>query len=69
MIAVKTAKLQHFSCKVPHAVANITTYVVLLKMLVTLQLMLTNFEDFEYRSYICNGVAYFHLDVVILFVQ
>ncbi len=64
---VKTAKLQHFSCKMPHAVANIKKYVVLLllKMLVTLQLMLTNFEDFKYRSYICNGVAYFNLDVAL----
>jgi len=46
-----------------HAVANIKKHVVLLlvKMLVTFQLMLTNFEDFEYRSYIFNGEAYYYL--------
>ena len=63
---VKTAKLKHFSCKIPHAVANIKKYVVLLllKMLVTLQLMLTNFEDFEYRSYICNCVFSFRCGII-----
>lgn len=66
---VKTAKLQHFSCKMPHAVANIKKYVVLLlfKMLVTL--MLTNFEDFEYRIYICNGVFSFRCGIIICAVR
>lgn len=66
---VKTAKLQHFSCKMPHAVANIKKYVVLLllkmlvKMLVTLQLMLTNF------GYICNGVFSFRCGIIICAVR